>query len=86
MSGSIATSLSNLPRRKEAKNYEDHLNIENLTLMQLEEKILINYLKSGDVEKLKDFLGSQSDTSRDDDAGFVGHELDQQKMEGLADM
>lgn len=81
---------------KEAKeeNYLDHLNVENLALMQLEEKILADFLKikgstNNEIESktslLRDFVAVNKTRSQFMNRVSVDMEKDQQIMEGLAD-
>ncbi len=66
-------------------HYEDHLNVENLALLQLEEKILKDYLLTQDKDILRDFMAVNKTRRNLMHKASVMHELDQQKMEGLAD-
>lgn len=72
-----------------AGNYTDHLNTDSLVLMQLEELILVDYLKADTdaarVEALKDFLAVNKKRSAMMSHSSVLWEHHQQIMEGLAD-
>ncbi len=73
---------------KALEGYQDHLNGENLALMQLEEILLVDFLKSeGDQkrEALKDFTAINKLREGMLQPASLLWERNQQRMEGLAD-
>ncbi len=68
--------------------YQDRENIENLTLIKLEENILIDFLRAPESEKiehLKDFVAVHRSRKAVMKSSSVLWENHQQRMEGLAD-
>lgn len=68
--------------------YKDHLNSENIALMQLEERVLIEFTKAAPWDKkeiIKDFMAVNSTRRNLLDPSSLAWEYDQQRMEGLAD-
>lgn len=70
------------------EGYKDHLNADNLSLMQLEELLLVDFLKPGktfNIEKLKDFVAVNIVRQEMLQQASLLWERNQQRMEGLAD-
>jgi len=69
--------------------YQDHLNAQNLALVQLEELILTDFLKAEDavtkMDRIKDFVAIRELRFRDLNPSSIHWEQDQQRMEGLAE-
>lgn len=74
-----------LLKGKSSSGYRDHMNAENLVFMQMEEKLLLDYLNSGDKDKLRDFVAINQTRRNMIDMQSSKHEIEQQIMEGLAD-
>lgn len=69
-------------------DYQDRTNIENLALINVEERILIDFLQAEDSEKLehlKNFVAIHKIRTSSMHASSVNWENNQQRMEGLAD-
>lgn len=69
-------------------NYQDRENSDNLALINLEERILIDFLRAKDHEKLehlKDFVAIHKVRTAMMNSSSVNWEDGQQRMEGLAD-
>lgn len=65
--------------------YRKHLDIENQALIQLENFILLDYLKTREADLLKDFAAVNSERHRVLDADSIKWENLQQRMEGTAE-
>jgi len=74
-----------LMKGRSSSGYRDHMNAENLVLMQIEEKLLLDYLKIGSKEILRDFVAVNQTRRQMIDMQSSQHEIEQQMMEGLAD-
>lgn len=77
-----------LPNNGNFGPYEDQMNLENIALMQLEERILLDFLKAPDAEKkdiLKDFVAVNTTRRHQISPSSQAWEYDQERMEGLAD-
>ena len=77
------------PVQMVGKGYEDHLNAENLSLLRLEDQLLIEFLQTTDygtrLELLKDFCAVTAARKQQISLASLAWEDNQQKMEGLAD-
>lgn len=82
--------FEHFPMEKEGLGgYQDHANIENLSLMQVEELILMDFLKTNNkkdkLEHLKNFVAINTMREAIISPTSVLWERNQQTMEGLAD-
>lgn len=71
-----------------SEGYLDHLNVDNIALMQLEERLLIDFLlaeKDQKEEIIKDFFAVNKTRQQLLEPSSLNWERDQQRMEGLAD-
>jgi hypothetical protein len=72
-------------KQRPSKGYFDHMNSDNLVFMQIEEKILLDYLTTGNQDKLRDYVAVNQHRRTLIDMQSSLHEIQQQVMEGLAD-
>ncbi len=77
--------FSHFPRQIEQGRYVDHLNAENLTLMQFEERILAVFLNEQKRDILRDYLAIHHMRQALIAPPSARWENHQQSMEGLAD-
>lgn len=82
------------PPGRSKRIYQDHLNPENLLLMQLEDRLLTEFIETTETtseglfrkkELLKDFVAVNTTRQELMKPSSIAWERDQQKMEGLAD-